>query len=90
MFQLVIYLGIIFVVADGLGGLPLTPGGKTELQTANTPNLDKLAAELKERDNKDLTRSVGPLKQADDAVFIDSTRLSIDGVVEEMLKYIKK
>jgi 2,3-bisphosphoglycerate-independent phosphoglycerate mutase len=31
-------------VADGLGGLPLAPGGKTELETASTPNLDRLAA----------------------------------------------
>jgi 2,3-bisphosphoglycerate-independent phosphoglycerate mutase len=34
---------IVLVVADGLGGLPLAPGGKTELETANTPNLDDLA-----------------------------------------------
>ena len=31
------------LVADGLGGLPLTPGGLTELETAQTPNLDSLA-----------------------------------------------
>ena len=31
------------LVADGLGGLPLDPGGKTELETAVTPNLDRLA-----------------------------------------------
>jgi 2,3-bisphosphoglycerate-independent phosphoglycerate mutase len=35
---------IVMLVADGLGGLPLTPGGKTELETAATPNLDRLAA----------------------------------------------
>ncbi|MBI3864792.1 MAG: 2,3-bisphosphoglycerate-independent phosphoglycerate mutase [Planctomycetia bacterium] len=34
---------IVLLVADGLGGLPLQPGGKTELETANTPNLDALA-----------------------------------------------
>ncbi|MFH0981104.1 MAG: 2,3-bisphosphoglycerate-independent phosphoglycerate mutase [Planctomycetota bacterium] len=34
---------IVLVVADGLGGLPLEPGGKTELETAATPNLDALA-----------------------------------------------
>ncbi|MFM7136579.1 MAG: phosphoglycerate mutase, partial [Planctomycetota bacterium] len=32
------------LVADGLGGLPLEPGGKTELETAATPNLERLAA----------------------------------------------
>jgi 2,3-bisphosphoglycerate-independent phosphoglycerate mutase len=34
---------IVMLVADGLGGLPLEPGGKTELETARTPNLDALA-----------------------------------------------
>ena len=34
---------IVLLVSDGLGGLPLEPGGKTELETANTPNLDDLA-----------------------------------------------
>jgi 2,3-bisphosphoglycerate-independent phosphoglycerate mutase len=34
---------IILLVADGLGGLPLQPGGKTELETARTPNLDGCA-----------------------------------------------
>lgn len=34
---------IVLLVADGLGGLPLTPGGKTELESALTPNLDALA-----------------------------------------------
>jgi 2,3-bisphosphoglycerate-independent phosphoglycerate mutase len=35
---------IVMLVADGLGGLPLQPAGKTELETAQTPNLDALAA----------------------------------------------
>lgn len=35
---------IVMMVADGLGGLPLQAGGKTELETAETPNLDALAA----------------------------------------------
>jgi len=35
---------IVMLVADGLGGLPLEPGGKTELETASTPNLDRLAS----------------------------------------------
>ena len=35
---------IVLLVSDGLGGLPLEAGGRTELETANTPNLDALAA----------------------------------------------
>jgi 2,3-bisphosphoglycerate-independent phosphoglycerate mutase len=34
---------IVMLVADGLGGLPMSPGGKTELETAVKPNLDALA-----------------------------------------------
>ncbi len=33
---------IVFLVADGLGGLPIEKGGRTELETANTPNFDAL------------------------------------------------
>ncbi|TWT99771.1 cofactor-independent phosphoglycerate mutase [Botrimarina colliarenosi] len=36
---------IVMYVGDGLGGLPQQPGGKTELETAKTPHLDKLAKE---------------------------------------------
>ena len=35
---------IVMLVMDGLGGLPLNPDGKTELETALTPNMDALAA----------------------------------------------
>jgi 2,3-bisphosphoglycerate-independent phosphoglycerate mutase len=35
---------IVLVVADGLGGMPIAPGGRTELETAVTPHLDALAA----------------------------------------------
>jgi 2,3-bisphosphoglycerate-independent phosphoglycerate mutase len=34
---------ILLLVLDGLGGLPLEPGGPTELEVARTPNLDELA-----------------------------------------------
>ena len=36
---------IVLLVADGLGGLALEPGGRTELETASTPNLDACARE---------------------------------------------
>ena len=36
---------IVMLVMDGLGGLPIEPGGPTELEAANTPNMDRLAKE---------------------------------------------
>jgi 2,3-bisphosphoglycerate-independent phosphoglycerate mutase len=36
---------IVLLVADGLGGLPLEPSGKTELESARTPNLDACCRE---------------------------------------------
>jgi 2,3-bisphosphoglycerate-independent phosphoglycerate mutase len=35
---------IVLLIVDGLGGLPMDPFGRTELEAANTPNLDALAA----------------------------------------------
>jgi 2,3-bisphosphoglycerate-independent phosphoglycerate mutase len=36
---------IVLLVMDGVGGLPREKGGKTELETAKTPNFDALASE---------------------------------------------
>src|SRR6516162_2741105 len=36
---------IVLLVADGLGGLPMEPSGKTELESARTQNLDSCARE---------------------------------------------
>jgi 2,3-bisphosphoglycerate-independent phosphoglycerate mutase len=47
---------IAMLIMDGLGGLPLVPGGPTELEAARTPNLDSLAA----RSALGLTVPVGP------------------------------
>jgi cytidylate kinase len=41
------------------------------------------------RDESDMKRDVGALKRAPDAVLIDTTDLSIEDVVERLLKYIK-
>ena len=46
--------------------------------------------DLRERDIKDLTRKVGPLKKAKDAVVIDTTELSVEEVALKMFAIINK
>jgi cytidylate kinase len=48
-------------------------------------SLAALSREIAERDLRDSTRQVAPLKPAPDAVLLDSTGLSIDAVVERVL-----
>lgn len=52
-------------------------------------DLQQTIAEVEARDAVDTARSLAPLMQADDAVLVDSTRLSIDNVLQEMLLVIK-
>ena len=49
----------------------------------------ELAALMKERDNRDSTRADAPLSQAPDAVYLDSTPLSLDQVEEAILKIVR-
>jgi cytidylate kinase len=45
-----------------------------------------VAADLANRDRIDSTREISPLRKAPDAIYIDTSELSIDGVVEKMLE----
>ena len=48
-----------------------------------------LQKEIQERDEKDFTRKVGPLKKADDAIVIDSSGMTAEQSADILLKYIK-
>jgi cytidylate kinase len=48
-----------------------------------------VAAQMKERDQRDSTRSDAPLAQAPDAIYLDSTSLSLDEVEEAILKIVR-
>ncbi len=43
-----------------------------------------------DRDKRDSNREIAPLKQADDAIYLDSTNLSIEEVVEKITDIIKR
>jgi len=44
-------------------------------------NLSRLFRDIEKRDQRDMSREIAPLVPADDAVTIDSTRLSVDEVI---------
>ena len=50
---------------------------------------EAIAAQIRERDQRDRTRGEAPLTQAPDAVYIDSTGLSIEAVEEEILRLVR-
>jgi len=53
-------------------------------------NLRDLSADIAERDERDSTRAVSPLKPAEDAVIVDTSTLGIDAVVEKISDLVKK
>lgn len=53
-------------------------------------NLRDLSADIAERDERDSTRAVSPLKPAEDAVIVDTSKLGIDEVVAKVLDLVKK
>jgi cytidylate kinase len=50
--------------------------------------LKDIEKDLRNRDNIDSTREFAPLKKADDAIYIDTTNMAIEEVVETVLKHI--
>lgn len=49
-------------------------------------SMEQIAADIKKRDHRDMTRDTAPLRQAEDAVLIDSSAMTIEEVTEETLK----
>ena len=55
-----------------------------------TADLDKIEADIIERDHRDMTRELNPLKQAEDAVLVDSSDMTIDEVVARLEEIIEQ
>ena len=49
-------------------------------------DLDQIELDIMERDTRDMTREISPLRQAEDAILIDSSDMTIDEVVEAVVK----
>ena len=62
-----------------------------ELRSKGRPvSADVTAREIAERDQRDRTRAEAPLMQAPDAVYLDSTALTVDQVEELVLKLVRE
>ncbi len=61
---------------------------KELIESGETANEISVKEDILTRDDSDMKRSIGALKKADDAIFVDTTGLSIYGVIEKILSYI--
>lgn len=59
-------------------------------QKGESCDLEKIKEDIMERDHRDMTREISPLKQAEDAVLVDSSYMTIDEVVEKIISLCKK
>ncbi len=62
-----------------------------ELQAKGSKDsFEKVLADIKQRDHQDSTRAIAPLKQAKDAVLVDTSDLDIEGVVDAIRAIVKE
>jgi CMP/dCMP kinase len=57
-------------------------------ETFDGATLESVASDIAERDRVDSTRKIAPLRQAEDAQLVDTTELTIDQVVEQIISMV--
>ena len=63
---------------------------KELVEKGQTVDYDVILKEIKERDYQDSHREIAPLKQADDAILVDSTEMDLPATINYMLNIIKE
>lgn len=62
-----------------------------ELQTSGAAvDYDEVLASIIDRDRRDTDRSVAPLRPAPDAILVDTTKLSLDDVLDEITRIVRE
>ncbi|RIA78066.1 cytidylate kinase [Anaeroplasma bactoclasticum] len=85
---------VVFPDADLKVFLTATPEERAKRRCLENKTLgvesdfNTILEEIKARDYKDSHRAIAPLKQADDAILVDTTNMSIDEVCQEILRLI--
>ena len=59
-----------------------------ELKSKSSQTLEEVEKDIRCRDENDSTRELAPLKPAEDAIMIDSSELSAENVVRQMMAYV--
>lgn len=60
------------------------------LEKGMTCNLEEIEQDIIERDRRDMNREIAPLKQADDAVFLDSSDMTVAQVADAIIGVAKR
>ena len=59
-------------------------------EKGETADLESICEDIRKRDENDMNREFAPLKQAEDAILVDSSDMSFSEVVEEIVKQIEE
>ena len=59
---------------------------KELIEKGETPDLDTIRKDIEQRDYQDMNREIAPLKQAEDAVLLDTSDMTIEEVVDFIIK----
>lgn len=62
---------------------------KELMEKGEEVSFDQILEDIKQRDHRDMTRELNPLRKADDAQEVDTTGLSIEEVIDRIIKEIK-
>ncbi len=63
---------------------------KELMEKSNCPCYEEILSDIVERDRNDMNRPVAPLKQADDAVLVDTTNLTLEQSADEIIRIINE
>jgi len=87
-----------FVLPDAEIKIYLTASVKTRAKRrydelvakGENPEIDKIEADIEQRDYQDMNRKIAPLKQAEDAIYLDTSDMNIEQVVAYICNLTKK
>ena len=61
-----------------------------KLSSAELASREEIEADINDRDYRDMTREISPLRKAEDAVLVDSSEMSIEGVKEAIIRLYRE